>query len=437
MFKSKTPEERLAVVRRRELCILCFRHLDTKRCWSLGKVSNCNVRGCGRGHNYLLHDVLQNEEVMMVSALPGRTSGQGSSLRCRQMVAAENEGQCFRLNVLYDWGATVSMISEEAVEVMGLTTAKQAKRIIKGLGGATTVSKGTCTLSLVARNGDRKTVTAWEVGEIASLPGGEPPEDIDEQFPGLRYLSEPNCLIQKAGPIHVLLGMDHAHLMPEHVAESTDLGSQLRLMSSMFGGQHILVGEGAPRLSWVDAMDADERYEAAANGRKKREDCRKMAQEARQTALKYTHKLPKRLWDDEKEKSHPTMRGRPQSGGECGSSCRERRTLWKEELSSLSTLVGTVATLLAVITPSEGVELGRSSGGHSQQRIEPGMEGILIMDYWMVLPIIVMVVTSLIMRVQRHLGETWKPGEDGPILAKVGGANLPIDGGGTGSINRN
>jgi hypothetical protein len=28
------------------------------------------------------------------------------------------------------------------------------------------------------------------------------------------------------------------------------------------------------------------------------------------------------------------------------------------------------------------------------------------MDYWMVLPIIVMVVTSLIMRVQKHLGET-------------------------------
>ncbi len=46
-----------------------------------------------------------------------------------------------------------------------------------------------------------------------------------------------------------------------------------------------------------------------------------------------------------------------------------------------------------------------------------------------------MVVTSLIMRIQRHLGETWKPGDDGPILARVGGANLPIDGGVTGSNN--
>ena len=129
------------------------------------------------------------------------------------------------------------------------------------------------------------------------------------------------------------------------------------------------------------------------------------------------------------------MRGRPQCGGECGSSCKERRSLWKEELTSLSTLVGTVATLLAVITPSEGVEIGGNPDGRSLQRAEPGMENILIMDYWMVLPVIVMVVTSLIMRVQKHLGETWKPGEDGPILDKVGGANLPIDGGGTSTID--
>ena len=95
-----------------------------------------------------------------------------------------------------------------------------------------------------------------------------------------------------------------------------------------------------------------------------------------------------------------------------------------------------MATLLAVITPSEGVEIGGSPGGRSLLKAEPGMENILIMDYWMVLPVIVMVVTGLIMRVQRHLGETWRPGEDGPILGKVEGVNLPIDGGGTGTTNK-
>ncbi len=36
---------------------------------------------------------------------------------------------------------------------------------------------------------------------------------------------------------------------------------------------------------------------------------------------------------------------------------------------------------------------------------------------------------------QGHLGEVWKPGDDCPILARVGGANLPADGGGTASGN--
>jgi hypothetical protein len=106
-----------------------------------------------------------------------------------------------------------------------------------------------------------------------------------------------------------------------------------------------------------------------------------MAQEARQTALQHAHKLPRRLWDDEKEKSHPPTRRRPQGSEECGPSCRERRTLWREELSSLSTLVGTVATLLAVITPSERAEPGGATGWHPRWSGEPGMEGILILDY--------------------------------------------------------
>ncbi len=63
------------------------------------------------------------------------------------------------------------------------------------------------------------------------------------------------------------------------------------------------------------------------------------------------------------------------------------------------------------------------------------MNGLLNLDYWIVLLIIVMIVMGLIMRIQRDLGEVWKPGDDGPILAKVRGANLPADEGGTASGN--
>jgi hypothetical protein len=129
--------------------------------------------------------------------------------------------------------------------------------------------------------------------------------------------------------------MDHAHLMLEHVAESTEFSSQLRLMSSMFGNQYILVGEGAPRLSWCDAMEADERCEAAARTRKRREECRKMAQEAQQTALKHTHKLPRKLWDDkgETKKTCLSAKVNPQGIEACGPGCKERKKLWREELT--------------------------------------------------------------------------------------------------------
>ncbi len=85
--------------------------------------------------------------------------------------------------------------------------------------------------------------------------------------------------------------------------------------------------------------------------------------------------------------------------------------------------------LLAVITPSEGAEAGGDASWCPKLSKEPGMDGLLNLDYWTVLPIIIMIVTGWIMRVQRHLSEVWKPRDEGPILARVGGANLPADGG--------
>ncbi len=144
-------------------------------------------------------------------------------------------------------------------------------------------------------------------------------------------------------------------------------------------------------------------------------------------ALKHTHKLPRKLREDEEErkKTNPSMKAMPQGSEDCGTGCKERRTVWREELTSLSMLVGTVATLLAVITPGEGAETGGGAAWHPNH--EPGMEGLMNLDYWVVLPIIVMIVTGLIMRIQRHLGEMWKPGDEGPILSRVEEVNFPAE----------
>jgi hypothetical protein len=100
-------------------------------------------------------------------------------------------------------------------------------------------------------------------------------------------------------------------------------------------------------------MEARERSEAETRKRQRREECRKLAEKARQEALKHTHKLPRKLWEDKKEdkSARNLARTRQHWGVPCRPSCTERGKLWKQELSSLTTLVGAMASILSVIAP--------------------------------------------------------------------------------------
>ncbi len=70
----------------------------------------------------------------MVSTSMRIAGGQESVLRCRQVVAIENGGQCFRIALLYDWGATESMVTREAVNTRGLLPSKQTTKVNRDLG---------------------------------------------------------------------------------------------------------------------------------------------------------------------------------------------------------------------------------------------------------------------------------------------------------------
>ena len=179
--------------------------------------------------------------------------------------------------------------------------------------------------------------------------------------------------------------------------------------------QHILVGEGAPRFSWCYTMEADERDEEAARKRQIKEECRKLAEKARQEALKHTHKLPSKLCEDKKEVkkiSHPAKR--PQEARVCGLSCKERSNLWKEELSSLTTLVGAVAMLLTVIAPIEGEEFPGEQDDCLDRGRNVDTTGSVLLNYWMMLPLLVIITMMLVVRIKRYLNERQEEGEENP-----------------------
>ena len=69
------------LVQSKELCQLCFRHLDSNKCWSLGKVPNCEVPECGAAHHSLLHDAIAKPRAMIVKRMDNESP---NVLLCRQ-----------------------------------------------------------------------------------------------------------------------------------------------------------------------------------------------------------------------------------------------------------------------------------------------------------------------------------------------------------------
>ena len=124
--------QRLEKVEEKQLCKLCFRHLAVNECWAKGKIPNCQAKGCGGEHNYLLHDAL-----VLGRALVIREVGEdaGPSYSCREDIRAEVAGKTHYLHALHDWGASKTLITHDAADRAGLAPIRHAARLVTGLGG--------------------------------------------------------------------------------------------------------------------------------------------------------------------------------------------------------------------------------------------------------------------------------------------------------------
>jgi hypothetical protein len=80
-FKRLTPKARLALVQNKELCQLCFRHLDSSKCWSLGKIPKCEVPECGAAHHSLLHDAIVKTRAMIVKQMDEESPSEISAIK--------------------------------------------------------------------------------------------------------------------------------------------------------------------------------------------------------------------------------------------------------------------------------------------------------------------------------------------------------------------
>jgi hypothetical protein len=186
-FKKLSPQQRLKEVDTRELCRLCYRHLRGRDCWSKDKVPSCGVDGCEAAHHHLLHGALVEGRMMVVQGIGAEKA---QVFLCREDIRVEGAGKAGRLHALYDWGATVTLVTHDAAEKAGLERKRQPAAAIAGLGGRCTMVNSYYMVPLIDGNDKVRIVKALGVDHIATLAATNVPEDIGRRFPQAKGFEE-------------------------------------------------------------------------------------------------------------------------------------------------------------------------------------------------------------------------------------------------------
>jgi hypothetical protein len=225
------------VIEDREPCQLCYRHLRGRECWSKDKVPNCGVDGCQAAHHHLLHGALVEGRVMVVQGIGARKA---EVFLCREDVRVKGAGEANCLHTLYNWGATVTLVTHAAAAKAGLERKRQVSAAIAGLGGRCTIVNSYYMVPVIDGNDVVRVVKALGVDHIATLTAADVTEDIVTRIPRAKGFAEK--LARPAGDVEMLIGMDNQGWMPMHVESSRLENDNLRLMQSVLSPRCILMG---------------------------------------------------------------------------------------------------------------------------------------------------------------------------------------------------
>jgi hypothetical protein len=102
---------------------------------------------------------------------------------CREDVRVEVAGKASRLHILYDWGATVTLVTHTAAEKAGLKRVRQPTAVIAGLSGGCAMVDSYYMVPVIDGDDRVQSVKAMGVDRIATLAATDVPTDIERRLP--------------------------------------------------------------------------------------------------------------------------------------------------------------------------------------------------------------------------------------------------------------
>ena len=100
-------------------------------------------------------------------------------LLCRQMISVEIGGRSQQLQVLYDSGATLTLITHEAADRTGLQPIRQQLKSVSGLNGVVVPSSCFYMVPMVDCNDEVQVIKAFGVARIAWMDHGREVSSVE------------------------------------------------------------------------------------------------------------------------------------------------------------------------------------------------------------------------------------------------------------------
>jgi hypothetical protein len=166
-------------------------------------------------------------------------------LLCRQEAGVKCGREITQMNVLYDWGATASMITHQAATRANLIPLPRTEQEVAGLKGAKSRSGCTYEIPMVDYAGQVKLIHAAGVDKITWLEEGNLPPKLETMFPELA--GKTTILRQKEGEVDILMGLDNSRWLPRQANNEDKSPGNFRLMKSKFGKHYMIMGSVAER----------------------------------------------------------------------------------------------------------------------------------------------------------------------------------------------
>ena len=242
-YLAQSPQEKVYAVRESRACWSCLRTGHTSSNCRFKKV--CGIDSCAKYHHTSLHEA--HVSGLTFHYRVGHTRNmEGSLSSCLLQIMRVKTG-CINpdsVNVLWDGGATISLITFKCAKRLGLIGKPIKLSILKVGGTEESINSFKYILPIVDMNGKTVHIQVYGIDCISSDVKEINLSEVSKLFHDVKLSS----FRRPSGKIDVLIGFEYAGYHPIRKASAGNLLLLTNEFGSCIGGSHPLLKESTEKI---------------------------------------------------------------------------------------------------------------------------------------------------------------------------------------------